>query len=424
MDADQKRYSTVAIVLHWTIAAAIIFMIILGWRMGDEPKGPSLYALYQLHKSIGITILLLTVFRIAWRLMNPPPPYAEPLGKWEGRASHWVHIGFYAAMLILPISGWALVSTSKVNIPTLLYGVVPWPNMPFLPELAEAAKHNAHEGAEAVHGLIAKVLSYLLIPLHVGGALKHQFLSRDAVLGRMIPGVKKGAIFDVRAWLTALALIGVIVAGYTIYPAHKAAAVPAPEAPVAEAPATEPAATEAEPADAQAPAVTDAKPVVWKTAKGSSLGFVTDWSGTPITGTFGKWTADVLFSPDALDASKVTVSIDVASASTGDSQRDDSLPGGDWFDAAAHPKAVFTATRFRKLGEGRFEARGTLALRGVTKPVVLPFTLKITGDTARVRGVTSLDRTAFGVGQGEWTATDQIPAAVKVSVDLTAKRQP
>jgi len=133
-----------------------------------------------------------------------------------------------------------------------------------------------------------------------------------------------------------------------------------------------------------------------------------------------RWGADIVFSPEALDRSKVTVTIDMTSAKTGDDQRDASLPSGDWFDAATHPKAVFTATRFEKAGADRYVAHGTLDLRGVKKPVDLPFRLKIVGDKAQASGETSLDRTLFGVGQGEFTATDQVPAKVAVRVQLNA----
>ena len=113
----------------------------------------------------------------------------------------------------------------------------------------------------------------------------------------------------------------------------------------------------------------------------------------------------------------------MSSASSGDEQRDASLPGSDWFDTAVHPKATFVATRFDKKGEGRFVARGKLTLRGVSRPVDLPFRLKIDGDRAEVSGVTNLDRTTFGVGQGEWTSTDQIPARVTVRIALKAQRK-
>jgi len=118
----------------------------------------------------------------------------------------------------------------------------------------------------------------------------------------------------------------------------------------------------------------------------------------------------------------VTVTIDMASAKTGDPQRDGSLPSPDWFDTAGHPSAVFTATRFTQSGENRYVAHGTLNLRGVSKPLDLPFELHIDGGKASVSGRASLDRVAFGVGQGEWAATDDIPAKVQVRVQLRAQR--
>ena len=173
-----------------------------------------------------------------------------------------------------------------------------------------------------------------------------------------------------------------------------------------------------------APPQNDLKdPVAWTLQKGSNLTFTASWAGSAIEGRFSRWTADILFSPDALDRSKVTVGVDMASAATGDDQRDQSLPSGDFFDTADHPKATFVATKFRKTGEGKYVADGTLELRGVKKPVSLPFSLKIDGDTATARGVTTLDRTTFGVGQGEWASTDQIAASVQVSFSLTAKRK-
>jgi cytochrome b561/polyisoprenoid-binding protein YceI len=425
MAASRTRYTTVAIVIHWLIAAAIIFQIILGWRMGDGPKGPTTYALFQLHKSIGITILLLSLFRLAWKLTHksPPPPAGQPA--WERTASHLVHGAFYVIMIGLPLTGWIMVSASRVPIPTLLYGVVPWPHLPLLPELAVGAKHAWHEVGEIGHGVLVK-LTYLLLILHLGAVAKHQVLDRDEVFGHMAAGAKPG-LKEPRAWLAAAGLIAVIAAGYLYMPAVKAApAAPPAEPTPAETPAPAATPTEATPppaAEAAAPVSELKDPVVWAVQKGGALTFTATWSGSAIEGRFKTWTADILFSPEALDRSKVTVSIDMASAATGDDQRDQSLPSGDFFDTAEHPKAIFTATRFRKTGEGKFVADGTLDLRGVKKPLSLPFSLKIDGDTATARGVTTLDRTTFGVGQGEWASTDEIAAKVKISFSLTAKRK-
>jgi cytochrome b561/polyisoprenoid-binding protein YceI len=425
--AGSRRYSTVAIVLHWLIAAAIVLQIILAWRMDGQPT-PERFAVFQLHKSVGITILLFSLIRLGWRLANPPPPLPANLPRWEAVLSKIVHVGFYVVMIGMPLTGWLTVSTSRIAVPTLLYGIIPWPHVPVVSDLAPGAKHlwnqiggGAHEtGAWLIYGLLA---------LHVAGALKHQLFSRDeAILGRMAPGARPGRWLDPRLIAILLAFAGVIAFGFLVQPPRPAmAAAPAPVeadlAPPPAAPAIE--AASAAPAPATAPAaapveVTD--PAHWKVSPGSTLAFSTAWSGSPVEGRFDRWKADILFGPKALDRSKVTVTIDMGSAKTGDEQRDASLPAPDWFDSAKHPSAVFTASRFTQSGEGRYVAHGTLTLRGVSKPLDLPFQLKIDGGNATMSGRASLDRVAFGVGQGEFAATDQIPAKVGIRVQLRAQR--
>ncbi len=420
--AGAQRYATVAIVLHWIIALAIVTQIILSGRMGGKPT-PESFAVTQLHKSIGITILLLSLVRLGWRLANPPPPEPVTLAPWERALSQAVHWGFYAVMIFMPLTGWLMVSASRIEIPTLLYGVVHWPDVPGIAGLAPAAKKTWHTIGQTGHGLIAKAI-YVLLALHVAGALKHQLLGRnEPILGRMAPGAVSGRWWEPRMLLIAAAFLGVIAFGRFVQPPRPA--MGPPPAPAAAA-APEPAPAAPQPAVASAAATpapllpVGATP--WKVAAGSKLTFATSWGGDAIEGRFDKWHADVVFGPEALDTSKVTVSIDMTSAKTGDEQRDASLPSGDWFDSAAHPKAIFTATKFAKTGADRYVAHGSLSLRGVTKPLDLPFKLTITGDKAKVSGEASLDRTVFGVGQGEFTATDQIPAKVSVRVELTATR--
>ncbi len=413
----RARYSTVAIVLHWLIAAAIIFQVVLAWRMdGRTPQG---FALVQLHKSVGISILLLSLARLAWRLTHRPPPLPAGLANWERRLAKIAHVGLYVIMIGMPVTGWIMVSTSRIQVPTLLYGVVPWPHFPVLADLVGPAKSAWNSFGHTGHEVLAWG-AYLLIALHVAGALKHQLFSREEpVLAHMAPGAKPGRWFDLRLIAIMVVALGVAAAAQTIRPAVFASK-PSPPPPVVEV-AAAPAPVEIA---AAAPAtLPPAEPAVWSVGQGSTLGFATTWGGQVIEGRFDHWTADIRFSPEALGTSRVSVGIDLASAVTGDSQRDESLKGGDWFDTAGHPKATFTAAKFEKTGADRYIAHGQLTLRGVSRPARLPFRLQIEGDKARVSGVTSLDRTAFGVGQGEWTKTDQIPADVKVSVNLTATRR-
>jgi polyisoprenoid-binding protein YceI len=350
--------------------------------------------------------------------MHPPPAPAAGLSRWERRLAAAVHWGFYAIMIGMPLSGWLAVSATRIEVPTLLYGVVPWPHLPGVDGLAPDAKALAHEIGKAGHGLLAKG-AFLLIALHVAGALKHQFWSRDvAVLHRMAPGARPGRRLEPRLLIIAAGLAGAVALGRLASPRHADVAPPPPR-PVVAAPVEAP---KAAPVETPPAAARETGPVRWTVASGSTLAFETSWSGEAVRGRFERWRAAIDFSPEALDRSKVVVSIDVGSAVTGDEQRDAALRAGDWFDVETHPSARFTADRFKKTGPDRYVAHGVLDLRGVKRPLDLAFSLKITGERAHVQGLAELDRLAFGVGQGEWASPDQIPAKVTVRVDLKARR--
>ena len=179
-----QRYSIAAIILHWAIAALLAFQIAVGWALED--LGARGFNLFQLHKSVGITILALTLLRIAVRYWKPRPPAKE--GGWQGSLASAVHFGLYAFMLAAPLTGWALVSTAKVKVPTLIFGVIPLPHLP--------VPAGAHELAEGSHGVIAWI-GIALFLLHVAGALRHHLLLRDGLLWRMVPGRSQ-------LWLVAL----------------------------------------------------------------------------------------------------------------------------------------------------------------------------------------------------------------------------
>ncbi|KPF75097.1 hypothetical protein IP68_10825 [Blastomonas sp. AAP25] len=410
------RYSLGAIVLHWLIAAALAFQIIFAESL-EGPRGPDLFARFQLHKSVGITILLLSVLRVGWRLIVPRPA-AVPGPKWAMTLSSLVHLGFYIVMIGAPLTGWILVSTSDIKVDTLLFGSIPWPNLPVPQWMGEPS--------EEIHEILPNVGIALLV-LHVAGALRHQYLLGTPILARMLPGGRGKAIGAVV--LAAAIMLGGILLGKIVDPkgasAAPAASMPTEAEPVA-APAAapepvaaaEPLAAEeaqAKPSDEEASA-----PRTWAQAPGGRLGFTAQWNGEPVTGSFGKWSSTILFAPDALEASKVDVSIDLASVDTGDSQRDGTLTDTDFFDTSRFARASYRATRFTALGGDRYRADGTLTLRGVSKPVPLAFTLTIAGDKARARGTARIDRTSFGVGQGEYASTTEIAGPVAISFDFAA----
>ncbi len=182
------RYGWVAIVLHWTIGLGILAMLAMGLAMTHAPLTPLLkFQLYQLHKSVGITILVAAALRLVWRFAHRPPPLPGDMPALEKGAAEGTHVLLYGLMIGMPLVGWALVSASPFNIPTVLYGVLPWPHIPvtawFGWNKAQASAVLATVHAYGGYALIALVL------LHAGAALRHHLVLRDDVLRRMIPGL-------------------------------------------------------------------------------------------------------------------------------------------------------------------------------------------------------------------------------------------
>lgn len=149
----------------------------------------------------------------------------------------------------------------------------------------------------------------------------------------------------------------------------------------------------------------------------STLGFSNTFQGESFNGQFGQWTAAISYDPANLAASKFDVEVTLASAKTGDSDRDGALPGPDFFDVAKFPKAHFITTGFRRSG-GKVIADGTLTLRGVSKPVSLEVTFKPQGGGATLDVAGTLQRLDFGVGTGDYADTSVIGGEVKVKAHL------
>jgi len=184
------RYGAVAMTLHWLIAAMILFMLGLGFFMTrlDETDERT-FPLFQLHKSIGLTILMLTVVRLLWRLANPIPALPSGMSAWEQFAARGVHVLFYLLMIAVPIMGWATVSSAPLAVPTMWFGLFEWPHLPFLADLPRAEKRIVEEPLAVTHSLLALAMLGLVV-LHAAAALKHQFRDKDDVLKRMLPWTK------------------------------------------------------------------------------------------------------------------------------------------------------------------------------------------------------------------------------------------
>jgi cytochrome b561 len=183
------RYSAVAIALHWAMALGILILVAMGLAMTHLELPPlRLFQLYQLHKSIGVTVLLLALIRVLWRLSHPPPPLPVNLSRAERTAASGVHGLLYVLMFAMPLTGWALVSASPLGIPTVLYGVMPWPHLPWFADLADkAAAEKELAGLHTIGGWAVIAAA----GLHAAAAMRHHFILRDDVLWRMLPAWRR-----------------------------------------------------------------------------------------------------------------------------------------------------------------------------------------------------------------------------------------
>lgn len=174
---DGKRYGAVAQTLHWLTAGLIFIMIPLGFYMEGLPIGQLKFDLYQLHKSLGLTVLLIVLVRLFWRARNPVPALPAATPAWERAAARFTHIALYALLIVQPLLGF--LHSNAANFPIVFWGLIP------LPALIGTDEALA-ETLISIHAAIGLALTALLA-LHVAAALRHHFLKRDDVLVRMLP---------------------------------------------------------------------------------------------------------------------------------------------------------------------------------------------------------------------------------------------
>ncbi|MDP1702782.1 MAG: cytochrome b [Aestuariivirga sp.] len=181
--AARTRYDTVALSLHWLIATLLIFMLFFGDELMEAEDGGSTFG-PSLHVSVGSAILLLSVFRLIWRLNNPPPVCPASMAPWERTASSVTHLLFYVLLISIPLTGWfatpKFLSEEGVMAGLTVFGVFPLPGAPSL----SLPMKGLHE--------IGSNLGIVLLALHVLAVLKHPFVNRDDVLRRMLPIGRSG----------------------------------------------------------------------------------------------------------------------------------------------------------------------------------------------------------------------------------------
>lgn len=171
------RYGTVAIALHWLIALLILGLMGVGVWMTDLKPSPRTFEIYALHKSAGLLVLALAAFRLIWRATHRPPALPAGTPGWQALAAAGTHGALYALMLAMPVTGW--LQHSAAGYPLSWFGLFKVPALIGRDREALAFWQQWHEW-------LAWALAALIL-LHVAAALKHHFLDRDGLLGRMWP---------------------------------------------------------------------------------------------------------------------------------------------------------------------------------------------------------------------------------------------
>lgn len=390
----QTRYGAVTKAIHWLMALLILSLIPMGWIAHQLPFDTDAELarkawLFSLHKTLGVLAFFLAVLRIIWAISQPKPGLLNADKKLESWAADTVHWILYAAMVVVPLSGWISHAAAAGFAP------IWWPFGQGLPIVPKSTAVEHFFGA--LHWVSGRLLILSLL-LHIAGAVKHHVIDRDSTLRRMLPGrpdlpplpdrrhSRTPVMAAIALWLAALGLSAAMAGSKT---------EAAPEA-LAE--------------------VTSQ----WQVETGNIEIAVVQF-GSEITGSFADWTSVITFDetvPTAdITVGNVETTVSIPSLTLG-SVTGQAL-GPDFFAATDHPTAVFKAD-IRHASDG-YEAIGTLTIKDQTAPLTLPFGLSVDGNRAEMRGDLTLDRRSFGIGDNV-NDPATLGFDVRVKITLTAVR--
>ena len=399
-----SHYNFVARLLHWLIAGLIVAQYALAelseWAE-DAGNVVERLALLANHKSIGMTILALAVIRLAWRIFNKPPVLPSSMQPWQKLASHAAHWLIYLLIFCLPLSGWLMSSANAYS--------VSWFNLFVFPDLVGADKSLA-SFFHSVHEIMTEVL-FVIVIVHIVAALKHHYVDKDGVLGRMA---------SVFGWLVFIATVALVIILFGRLDSPSVNGQTSQDA--GKGNLTESAKVGSQDnakSVSQTSSLSDLP--VWDIDyQNSYIKFTGDQAGAPFDGVWKQWKAVMQFDAEQLDKSAFNVTIDTTKVDTEDQERDDYILGEYFFDTTVFKTATFSAKEFQAQPDSQFTSEGVLSIKGLSKPVLFIFNVEQQGDTVELTGLAIIDRLAWNVGTGDWSDIGSVGQQVKVDVKVVA----
>lgn len=352
-------------------------------------------ALLANHKSIGITILVLALIRLSYRLIVPAPSLPSSMNRWQVNASKASHILLYGFLFALPISGWLMSSAKAYS--------VSWFNLVTLPDFI-APSETLAEQFHVVHHYLAEAL-FVIALVHVLAALKHHLIDKDDVLTRM--SSKPSWALFVIVTLLVIGFFGrLFYSPPTATIDQKTAAIP----------------SHSEVTPNPIPLTNNLN--LWNIDYDqSSIKFIANQAGAPVEGEWQNWSAEIHLNTKQLDQARFNVAIDLNSGFSNDQERDDTVRSAEFFNVIVFPEAVYRADEFIA-NDAFYRSNGQLSMKGITAEVALDFSVTDKGNVKVLAGSASLNRFDWNLGTGDWADTTWVGQSVTVKVHVVTKPQP
>jgi cytochrome b561/polyisoprenoid-binding protein YceI len=410
--APPLHYSRLAKFLHWLIAGLVVSQFVLAKlaeQVGARDPLVQQMVLLASHKSLGMTVLMLTIVRLVWRLLNPPPKLPAGLPKWQVKVSAISHTLLYALILLIPISGWLMSSASAYS--------VSWFSLLVFPDLIDANELLV-DRFHTLHIVLTKLL-FGLVMVHIAAVAKHHLIDKNQVLERI--GSRIGYLTFV---ISVSACVLVLGSPFALSPMETTLKY-------------------TELASKQLAATTDKSQALIQSEQNASVKdsgedvYLPSWqidysksyirfSGlqaeVPYSGEWQRWYAEIRFDSKNLDSSHFDFEIDVGSVSTNDKDRDATILGENFLDFENHSTVSFIASNFTPFAENEFSTMGLLTIKGVGRRVVFMFEVEDLEGELILTGKADLDRFDWNIGMGDWADTNWLGRGVKVEVIVVASQ--